>query len=127
MNVPQQLKYTKTHEWVKQDAEILTVGVSDFAQHQLSDLTFVELPEVDREVMAEEEAAVVESVKAASDVFTPVSGTIIEVNERLADEPELVNRDPYGEGWLFKMTLGNQDEVDALLSAEAYAAMIPSE
>ena len=104
-NVPQELRYTKSHEWVKrEDDGTLTVGITDHAQHLLGDLVFVEVPESGQSVSSEEACAVVESVKAASDVYAPVSGEIVEVNEGLADSPETVNTDVYGEGWIFRMT-----------------------
>lgn len=117
--IPPELHYTETHEWVRaQDDGIVTVGITDHAQHLLGDLVFVEIPEVGRAVTVAEECAVVESVKAASDVYSPVDGVIVEVNEALADNPELINEDPYGEGWIVKIE--TTATLDALLDASAY-------
>ncbi|MFA5043452.1 MAG: glycine cleavage system protein GcvH [Kiritimatiellia bacterium] len=124
---PDDLKYTKTHEWVRAQDGMIEVGITDFAQHQLSDITYVELPELNRRLDAGEEAVVVESIKAASDVYAPIAGTIVEVNEALANAPDLVNSDPFGAGWLFRMNPDRADDVDALLSAEAYEARLPTE
>jgi glycine cleavage system H protein len=122
--VPSELKYAKSHEWVRvEDDGLMTVGISDHAQALLGDLVFVELPEVGSELSAEDEACVVESVKAASDVYMPVSGEIVEINEALADEPEIINSSPYDNGWLFKVQPSAQ-EVDDLMDAEAYQAEI---
>ncbi|MEN8169785.1 MAG: glycine cleavage system protein GcvH [Pseudomonadota bacterium] len=122
-NLPQELKYSKSHEWVRQEEDgSVTVGISDHAQGLLGDMVFVELPEIDREMGVEEECAVVESVKAASDVYSPVAGTVTEVNAAVEDSPELVNQDPYGEGWLFK--LRDVSGLDDLLDADAYAATV---
>ena len=120
MASPQDLYYAKTHEWVRMDDDIAVVGITDFAQNQLSDLTFVELPEVGRAVEAGDEVAVLESVKAASDIYAPIAGEIVEVNEVLEDTPELVNNSPYENGWLFKIKFIQEEDVDDLLSAEAY-------
>lgn len=120
MASPQDLYYAKTHEWVRVDDDIATVGITDFAQNQLSDLTFVELPEVGSVVEAGDEVAVLESVKAASDIYAPVAGEIVEINEMLEDAPELINNKPYEGGWLFKMKFEKEEEVDDLLSGEAY-------
>ncbi|OQA29212.1 MAG: Glycine cleavage system H protein [Verrucomicrobia bacterium ADurb.Bin345] len=125
MNVPRELRYTKTHEWVKLDGNIVTVGVTDFAQEQLSDLTYVELPDVDDEVAASDEIGVVESVKAASDVYAPVAGVIVEVNRDVQETPEIVNSDPYGAGWLFKIRASDPDDVDSLLDADQYEELLP--
>ena len=122
--VPSELKYAKSHEWVRVEEDgLITVGISDHAQALLGDLVFVELPEVGSELAAEDEACVVESVKAASDVYMPVSGEIVEINEALADEPEIINTSPYDNGWLFKVQPSAQ-EVDDLMDAEAYQAEI---
>ena len=122
--VPSELKYAKSHEWVRvEDDGLMTIGISDHAQALLGDLVFVELPEVGSELAAGDEACVVESVKAASDVYMPVSGEIVEINEALADEPEIINTSPYDNGWLFKVQPSAQ-EVDDLMDAEAYQAEI---
>lgn len=127
-DIPGDLKYTKTHEWVKQEDDgTITVGISDHAQGLLGDLVFVELAEVGNEVTAGDDCTVVESVKAASDVYAPVSGEVIEANEELADNPELVNTQPYDKGWLFKMRPTDEGEVNELMDAEAYQAEIESE
>ena len=120
MGAPQDLYYAKTHEWLRVDDHTATVGITDFAQEQLSDLTFVELPEVGTTVEAGDEVAVLESVKAASDIYAPIAGEIVEVNVALEDTPELVNNSPYDEGWLFKIKFVREEDVDDLLSAESY-------
>ena len=124
-NVPQELRYTKTHEWVKAlpDGSVL-IGISDHAQHALGDLVFVEVPEAGRSVGAGEACAVVESVKAASDVYSPIAGEVLEGNAGLADAPEKINADPYGEGWLLKLKPANAGDVAALLDASAYARFL---
>ncbi len=114
--------YTKEHEWVRVDGETGTVGITDFAQGQLGDIVFVEVPEAGRQVEKGGDAAVVESVKAASDVYAPVSGEVIEGNGALADEPSLVNSDPEGEGWFFKLRLADPGQLEGLMDAEAYRA-----
>ena len=122
MNIPSNLNYTKSHEWVRVEGDgTITVGITDHAQELLGDLVFVELPEVGKEFAAEQEAAVVESVKAASDVYAPISGTVTAVNTSVSDSPEAVNQDAYA-AWLFKMKPANIADVDALLDATAYAA-----
>ena len=127
-NIPVDLKYAHSHEWVRaNDDGTVTVGISDSAQDQLGDMVFVELPEVGASVTAEEACAVVESVKAASDVYAPVSGEIVEVNENLGEGPEIVNQDPYGEGWIFRMQPSDADAVGGLMDAEAYGAFLDSE
>jgi len=127
MNVPQDLVYTDSHEWVRMEAGLARVGITEFAQSQLADLTFVDLPAVDREVDAGDEVAVVESVKAASDIYAPISGKIVEINEALLDSPEAINQDPYGEGWLFVIEPADAGQVSTLLNAEGYQAIIPAE
>ena len=122
-NLPQELKYSKSHEWVRvEDDGSVTVGITDHAQGLLGDMVFVELPELGRELGVEEECAVVESVKAASDVYSPVAGSVAEVNGAVEDSPEIVNQDPYGEGWLFR--LKDVSGLDELLDADGYAATI---
>lgn len=121
-DVPTELRYTKSHEWVRVDDEgIATVGITDHAQELLGDLVFVELPEVGAQLGAGGECAVVESVKAASDVYSPVTGEVIEVNEVLAEAPETINQDAYEDGWIFRIRLADPDELDALMDADAYA------
>lgn len=112
--------FTEDHEWVELDGEIATVGITDYAQSQLGDIVFVEVPEEGKQVSKGDDAAVVESVKAASDVYAPVSGTIVEGNPALADEPALVNEDPEGEGWFFRMTLSDTSELDGLMDEGKY-------
>ncbi len=124
---PNDLKYTKTHEWVRKQEHMIEVGITDFAQHQLSDITYVELPEIDLHIDSNEIVAVVESIKAASDMYSPVSGTITEVNTNLNDSPDVINSDPYGEGWVFKMEPDNMNEVDTLMDASAYEESVPDE
>ncbi|HSG11282.1 MAG TPA: glycine cleavage system protein GcvH [Gammaproteobacteria bacterium] len=127
-NIPVELKYARTHEWARtNDDGSVTVGISDSAQDQLGDMVFIEVPEVGQSVESGEGCAVVESVKAASDVYAPVSGEILEVNEALADSPETVNQDAYGEGWLFRMQPGNAGDMDALMDSDAYADFLASE
>ncbi len=122
MNNPSNLKYTKSHEWVRSEADgTVTIGITDHAQEALGDLVFIDLPEIGKELAAGQEAAVVESVKAAADVYAPIAGTVIAVNESLSSAPESVNQDAYA-AWLFKMKPANAADVDALLDAAAYTA-----
>lgn len=121
-NTPAELKYAASHEWARLEGGIVTVGITDHAQDALGDLVYVELPSVGDQIAAGDEAGVVESVKAASDIYAPVSGEIVEVNEALADAPETVNGDPYGAGWLYKIKASDASELDKLLSADEYAA-----
>jgi glycine cleavage system H protein len=120
-------KYTKTDEWAKLEGDIAIVGITDYAQKKLRDIVGVELPDVGRKVKAGEAVASIESVKAAADVYAPLSGEIVEVNERLLDEPELLNRDPYGEGWMFKVKVEDPSEYEKLLTPEQYAEKIKKE
>ena len=120
MNIPKNLKYSPSHEWSKLEGDILTVGVSDFAQDQLGDVVFVELPEVGKRVSGGVAVAVVESVKTASDIYAPVSGEVVEVNEALNDAPETINSAPYDDGWMFKLRVADSAELEKLLSAEDY-------
>ncbi|MCR5871582.1 MULTISPECIES: glycine cleavage system protein GcvH [unclassified Sphingomonas] len=116
--------FTEDHEWIELDGEIATVGISEYAQSQLGDIVFVEVPEEGKTVSKGDDAAVVESVKAASDVYAPVSGTVIEGNPALEDNPALVNEDPEGDGWFFKMTLSDTSELDGLMNESAYAEFV---
>ena len=126
--VPLELGYAATHEWAKQDEEgLIVVGISDHAQDALGDIVYVELPEVGQQIVAGEEAGVVESVKAASDIYAPVSGGVEEINEALEDSPETVNQDPYGDGWFFKLKVNDERELDDLLDADAYQELCESE
>lgn len=128
MEIPGDLRFAQTHEWVRvEDDGTLTVGISGHAQEQLGDLVFVETPEVDLTCEAEEGIAVVESVKAASDIYAPVAGKVVDANPELADNPELVNSDPYGAGWLFKMEPDEVDDVENLMDPDSYMAFIESE
>lgn len=127
-NIPDDLHYTESHEWVRaNDDGSLTVGITHHAQDLLGDMVYIELPEAGADVSAGKDCAVVESVKAASDIYAPVSGVVTRVNESLRDAPETVNSDPYGEGWIFRMEPGNADDVDALLDAAAYEQMVAEE
>ncbi len=121
---PAELKYASSHEWVRVEGDVATVGITDHAQDALGDLVYVELPEVGDTVNAGDEAGVVESVKAASDIYAPVSGEIIAVNEALTDSPEIVNSDPYHDGWMYKIRLSDEAELEDLLSAEDYEAEV---
>tara|TARA_B100000745_G_C19958599_1_gene323891 strand:- start:103 stop:483 length:381 start_codon:yes stop_codon:yes gene_type:complete len=124
MNIPSELKYTKDHEWVSIDGDVATIGITDFAQSELGDIVYVEVETVDETLDIEEVFGTVEAVKTVSDLFLPVTGEIIEFNESLEDEPEKVNTDPYGEGWMIKVKCSNTSEFDALLSADDYKALI---
>jgi glycine cleavage system H protein len=127
-NLPTDLKYAKSHEWAKAEEDgTLTVGITDHAQEQLGDLVFVDLPEEGDSVEAGEDCAVVESVKAASDIYSPVSGEIVAINPALAESPEMVNESPYGDGWLFKVKMSDASELDALLDADGYAEVAAEE
>jgi glycine cleavage system H protein len=123
-NVPSDLKYTKSHEWVRVTGDTATVGITDHAQHELTDIVFVELPDVGKKFKTGEACAVVESVKTASDIYSPVSGEILETNKAVVDDPALVNTEPYAGGWFFKIKLSNPAELNALLSPEQYQAQI---
>lgn len=124
MNIPAELKYTKDHEWIKVDGDIITVGITDFAQSELGDIVYVEVETVDETLEAEEVFGTVEAVKTVSDLFLPVSGEIIEFNEALEDDPELVNSDPYGAGWMVKVKVSDISELDNLISADDYKTII---
>lgn len=126
--IPENLKYATTHEWVRDEGDgIIAVGITDHAQAALGDLVFVELPEVGAAVSAADESGVVESVKAASDLYSPATGEIVEVNEALADAPETINRDAYGDGWIFKLRVAAAADLDGLLDAAAYQAQLDAE
>ena len=127
MSVSNQVRFLASHEWGRIDEEgVLTVGISDHAQDLLGDIVFIELPDIGKELEAEEETAIVESVKAASDVYTPLSGEVIEINEKLLDEPELVNSSPYEDGWFFKLRVSDENlgSIDSLMTAEEYSSML---
>ena len=124
MNVPDDLKYAESHEWIRVDGDTGTVGITDHAQNELTDIVYVDPPQVGASVTAGQAAAVVESVKAASDIYSPVDGEVIEINESLAAEPALVNTSPYEDGWLYKVRLSNPSQLDALKSPDEYRAQI---
>lgn len=124
MNLPENLKYTKDHEWVRIEGDVAYVGITDFAQSELGDIVYVDIDTVDKTISREEVFGTVEAVKTVSDLFSPLSGTVQEFNSSLEANPELVNSDPYGEGWIIKMSVDNTDETGDLLSAEAYRELI---
>lgn len=124
MNVPDDLLYTESHEWIKREGDNIRVGITDHAQAELTDVVFVELPKKDRPVNAKEAIAVVESVKAASDIYAPVKGTVVDANEELSSNPALINTDPFGKGWLFVLKIDHADELQNLKDAAAYKQQI---
>jgi glycine cleavage system H protein len=124
MNFPENLKYTKDHEWIKLEGSVATIGITDFAQRELGDIVYVDIDSTGKALGAEEVFGTVEAVKTVSDLFLPISGTITEVNPALANQPELVNTDPYGEGWMIKMTVDSVTDVENLLTAEAYKGIV---
>ncbi len=124
MSIPKDLRYTQEHEWVKIEGNKVRVGITDFAQHELGDIVFVELPEVGDTVTFNETFGSVESVKTVSELYSPVSGTVVEINEALADSPEFVNESPYENAWMIVVELSNEAEVESLLTAEAYEKLI---
>ena len=124
MNVPANFQYTKEHEWISLEGNVATIGITDFAQGELGDIVYVDIPSKGKALSADEVFGTVEAVKTVSDLFLPVSGTITEVNPVLESQPELVNTDPYGAGWMIKMTVDNPQDVAALLTAEAYTALV---
>jgi glycine cleavage system H protein len=126
MNVPENLKYTDQHEWVRVEGAEAVVGITDFAQHELTDIVFVELPAPGKELAKGDGLAVVESVKAVSDVYAPVSGVVVTANDKLSDQPELVNTDPYGEGWIARIKLDKPEEIAGLMDTAKYSALIQS-
>jgi glycine cleavage system H protein len=125
-NIPQKLQYTKTHEWMRKDDDYLTIGITDHAQTMLGDLVYVELPEIESNVNGGQECAVVESVKAAADIYSPISGEVVEVNSDVIQNPQLINEDPYGRGWLIRVR-PHDKHVAALLSADEYSKVVASE
>jgi glycine cleavage system H protein len=124
MNVPQELRYSREHEWVRVDGSTARIGITDFAQESLGDVVFVQLPDIGLEIVAGASAAEIESTKSVSDVYVPVSGVVQGVNDALGDAPELLNQDPYGQGWILDVTLADPSELDALLDADAYRALV---
>ena len=124
---PKDLKYTETHEWVKVDKDIATVGITDFATKQLTDLVYVELPPMGEKATKDSSFGVVESVKAVSDLYSPVSGKVVKVNEKLSKDPEIISQDPYGEGWMIKVKIEDQTELDTLMDSEEYEELVKKE
>ena len=124
MNFPADLRYTKDHEWIKLEGNVATIGITDFAQRELGDIVYVEVETIGKSLKSGDVFGTVEAVKTVSDLFLPVDGTITELNPSLANAPELVNNDPYGEGWMVKMTVANSADVDALMDAAAYKAVV---
>ena len=124
MNFPENLRYTKDHEWMSLEGNIATIGITDFAQRELGDIVYVDINTVGKALNAEEIFGTVEAVKTVSDLFLPVAGTVTEINSALNDKPEAVNSDPYGEGWMVKVTVNNPADVEALLTAAAYSALV---
>jgi glycine cleavage system H protein len=124
MNLPDNLKYTKDHEWVRVEGNVAYVGITDFAQSELGDIVYVDIDTVDKQITQEDVFGTVEAVKTVSDLFSPLSGIVLEVNEKLDGSPELVNSDPYGDGWIIKMSLDDASQVDGLLTAEGYREVI---
>ncbi len=124
MNIPEELKYTKEHEWIKVDGDTATIGITDFAQSELGDIVYVDIDPDMEEVVKGESFGTLEAVKTVSDLFSPCSGKLSEINSKLEDEPELINTDPYGEGWIIKVTMSNPDDLNDLISAEDYKAQI---
>ena len=124
MNIPQDLRYTKEHEWVRLEGDTATIGITDYAQGELGDIVFIEVETVDEEVAVEEVFGSIEAVKTVSDLFSPLSGVVIEFNDALEDTPEAVNNDPYGTGWIIKMKITDTAEFEGLMTAAAYAALI---
>ena len=124
MNIPSELKYTKDHEWIRIEGDTATVGITDYAQGELGDIVYIEIETEGEELAAEEVFGTVEAVKTVSDLFMPVAGEVVEVNSAIADNPALVNEDPYGEGWMIKVKVSNPDDVSALLDAAGYEAIV---
>jgi len=124
MNFPSELKYTKDHEWIRTEGNEAYIGITEFAQQELGDIVYIDINKVGQEISAEEVFGTIEAVKTVSDLFMPVTATILEVNKKLDSQPELVNSDPYGDGWIIKVSLGNASSVDGLLSSDAYAKII---
>lgn len=124
MNFPAELRYTKDHEWIRMEGNTAIIGITDFAQHELGDIVYVDITSTGKTLAAEEVFGTVEAVKTVSDLFLPVAGTVVEVNSLLEKQPELVNTDPYGDGWMIKMTVATLSDVDALMTHEAYGALV---
>ena len=126
MNIPEELRYTEEHEWVKLDGNVATVGITDFAQSELGDIVYLEIDTLDSEINSNDVFGTVEAVKTVSDLFMPVNGKVIDVNSSLEDNPEVVNDDPYGEGWIIKIEVSNPSDIDALMNSEEYKNLIGS-
>jgi glycine cleavage system H protein len=124
MNIPEELKYTKDHEWARIEGDIAVIGITDYAQGELGDIVYIELPEVGTELETEQSFGTIEAVKAVSDLFVPVSGEVVEINTNLESSPEIVNEDPYGEGWMIKIRFSDKNEVDNLLNKSQYEELI---
>ena len=124
---PTELKYMESHEWARNEGDVITVGVSDYAQQEIQDVVYVELPEIGQELEQKKEFGVIESVKAAFDIYAPASGEVVEINEELEDSPECINEDPYGAGWILKIHLSDPSELDNLLSVDEYQAKLEAE
>ena len=124
MNFPENLRYTKDHEWVSLAGNVATIGITDFAQRELGDIVYIDVTSLDQDVQKDEVFGSVEAVKTVSDLFSPISGTVIEVNDKLSGSPDLVNSDPYGDGWMVKIRVGDAAEVEGLLSASAYTELV---
>ena len=124
---PTELKYMESHEWARNEGDVITVGVSDYAQQEIQDVVYVELPEIGQELEQKKEFGVIESVKAAFDIYAPASGEVFEINEELEDSPECINEDPYGAGWIIKIHLSDPSELDKLLSVDEYQAKLEAE
>ncbi|HET9505872.1 MAG TPA: glycine cleavage system protein GcvH [Hymenobacter sp.] len=124
MTLPTTLHYTKDHEWLRLEGDVAYIGITDHAQRELGDIVYVDVDTVDKEIAQHDVFGTVEAVKTVSDLFSPISGTVLEVNAKLADAPETVNSDPYGDGWIIKMSVGNPSEIEGLMTAEAYGELI---
>lgn len=124
MNLPQELRYTKDHEWIRIEGDVAYVGITDFAQSELGDIVYVDIDTQDKQVSKEEVFGTVEAVKTVSDLFSPLTGTVLEVNPKLDSNPEMVNSDPYGQGWMIKLAIDDASEIEELLTAEAYAGLV---
>lgn len=124
MDIPAELKYTKEHEWIKVESNVISIGITDYAQGELGDIVFVELPRLNSEIKIAQSFGTIEAVKAVSDMFSPVSGKVVQINEILEDDPMVINRDPYGEGWMIKIEMTNPAEIDQLISADDYRQLI---
>ena len=123
MENPKELKYTKEHEWIKVEGDIGTIGITDFAQNALNDVVFVELPETGKKVEQNKTTATIESVKSVSDIYSPVSGEVTEINDQLKEKPDTINKDPFGQGWLFKIKISDKKQIDNLMSSDEYTKM----